>query len=305
MNNLNNLYPCLNSIKKYTSINYETIVIAYLFTSDNLLKLSVDYPWIKIIESSEIRGFSENNNIALRIAQGEYSFILNDDIYFNTPVIDNLVNTIKLLPEKVVILSPNILNPDGSIQWCGRPPISWISFILSLFHLSFNGGKNKYTNKKGVFQTYNINGAAFLIKTSIFKGLNFFDKRYFFCPEDIAVSTILNKIGYKCFVNSDAVLYHKLGGSKWSKLIIATDPAGYKGSLIFFSGNSFIKKIIISISIFISSAIHFFYYKIYSKIDKKEYFNLKAQAKLNICKTIFDNKSPKENFIKFYDMLKR
>ena len=32
MNNLKNLYPCLNSIIKHTSVSYEILVVAYLFS---------------------------------------------------------------------------------------------------------------------------------------------------------------------------------------------------------------------------------------------------------------------------------
>ena len=75
MNNLSNLIPCLDSIKKYTSLSYETIVVAYMFSPENLSYIKQNYPWIKIIESKEIRGFSENNNLAIKIAKGKYCFI--------------------------------------------------------------------------------------------------------------------------------------------------------------------------------------------------------------------------------------
>lgn len=53
MNNLKNLYPCLESIRKYTSVTYETLVVAYLFTPDNLRKAKEDFPWVTFIESNE------------------------------------------------------------------------------------------------------------------------------------------------------------------------------------------------------------------------------------------------------------
>jgi len=85
MNNLKNLYPCLESIKKYTTVSYETLVTAYLFTPENLKKAKEDFPWVTFIESNEIRGFSENNNLALRQAKGRYCFVLNDEhIYGGT-----------------------------------------------------------------------------------------------------------------------------------------------------------------------------------------------------------------------------
>ena len=72
MNNLKNLYPCLNSIRKYTTVSYETLVVAYMFSKGNLEKVKQDFPWVTFIESREIRGFSENNNLALRQARGRY-----------------------------------------------------------------------------------------------------------------------------------------------------------------------------------------------------------------------------------------
>ena len=39
MNNLKNLYPCLNSIRKYTTVSYETLVVAYMFSKENLEKV--------------------------------------------------------------------------------------------------------------------------------------------------------------------------------------------------------------------------------------------------------------------------
>lgn len=121
MNNLKNLYPCLNSILKNTTVNYEVFVVAFLFSDENLQKLRSDYPTINIIISDKLRGFSENNNIALKQAVGKYCFIVNDDTYFSDHVIDNLVEDFNKVNDDVAIISPVTLNVDGSVQRCGKP----------------------------------------------------------------------------------------------------------------------------------------------------------------------------------------
>ena len=73
MNNLRNLFPCLDSIKAYTQIPHEVWVVAYLFSKENLLSLRKNYPWVVVVESNEIRGFSENNNLALKQVKTEYT----------------------------------------------------------------------------------------------------------------------------------------------------------------------------------------------------------------------------------------
>jgi len=303
MNTLKNLYPCLDSIKKHTTVSYEMLVVAYLFSEKNLMQLKKDYPWITIIESNEIRGFSENNNLALRLAKGEYCFILNDDTFFDTPVIDNLVNTIEDLPENVAIISPNIKYPDGSEQCCGRPPITWWKYILSCFKLWNEKQDTKYINKKGLFQSYNIIGAAFLIKNELFRNMGYFDEQYFFCPEDIALSTYLNKKEYKCYVNSEIILYHIAGASNHSKISIVTKAVGIKGSLLFFSNDSILKKIIIATVIWGTSLLKYLYWQLKIKYKNNDYAQIQSKAYLNVLKTIFSEKTPKEIFTTLYTKL--
>ena len=84
MNKPDVLRTCLDSIIRHThSVSYETFVVAYLYSKKNLIEMQTDYPWVRWIESNSIRGFSENNNLALRQATGDYCFIVNDDTCWN------------------------------------------------------------------------------------------------------------------------------------------------------------------------------------------------------------------------------
>ena len=174
MNNLKNLYSCLDSIRKNTcDITYETFVVAYLFSKENLNKVKEDYPWVRFIESNEIRGFSENNNLALQQAKGKYCFILNDDTYFDTPVINELAKCLDYLPTEVAVISPTVYGISGNVQHCGRPKYNLFTILLyNIGLLDWYENHSKYTNKKGVFQTYNIFGAAFMIRSEIFKSVS-------------------------------------------------------------------------------------------------------------------------------------
>lgn len=254
MNNLKNLYPCLESIHKYThEITYETFVVAYLFTEENLQKVKRDFPWVTFIESNVIRGFSENNNLALRQAKGQYCFVLNDDTEMKMPVIDILVETINKLPEDVAAISPRSVFGNGDIQSCGRPPHTLLTYILGSLKLwKEQKTKSPYINQKGIFQTYDLWGAFFLIKTDVFRKMGWFDERYFFSPEDIALSRKLNREGYKCYVNSDVTIVHYEGmtGKGTSKLQVATKPAGFKGNIIYYGEDTKMKTFFVSLLFF-------------------------------------------------------
>ena len=308
MNNLKNLYPCLTSIREHTSVDYETFVVAYLFSQENIRKVKRDFPWVTFIESNEIRGFSENNNLALRQAKGKYCFVVNDDTEMKMPVIDILFHTIESLPEQVAIVSPTLINWDGTVQVCGVPPINWKTALLEKMHLWHRNKQKQYVNKQGIFKSYNIIGAAFLIKTEIFKKVGWFDERYFFCPEDIALSTTLNKMGYECYVNDDAKIIHYEGMSSKSLSLVqtATKPAARRGSIIFFSeGNVFLEAIlrILYTSITLMGFIVHFCLGAIRKCPNKYY--VLALGEWNIIKTSFSRKSPKDIFVKYYKRIKK
>lgn len=303
MNNLKNLYPCLESIKKYTTVSYECFVVAYLFSKENLEKVKKEFPWVKFIESNEIRGFSENNNLALRQAKGKYCFVVNDDTEMKMPVVDRLVGSIEKLPENAAIVSPVTIFPDGKVQVCGRPPFGVKEYIksqLMLWNEKDNGGK--YVNQQGVFLTYNIIGAAFMARMDIFRNIGFFDEKYFFCPEDIAVSTLLNRLGYDCYVDSTIKIVHYEGGSgihNVSKTKMATCPAGDKGTVIFLSNGSKTKKIFLSLFSSLLSFLRAIKYYVKSTQYMDNCYIL-AKANLNSSQAMLSNKTPKEIFVKYF-----
>lgn len=300
MNNLKNLYPCLESIRKYTTVSYETLVVAYLFSKENLEKVRQDFPWVTFIESNEIRGFSENNNLALRQAKGKYCFVLNDDTYMDTPVVDQLVKTIQDLPDNVACVSPKSLFPDGNLQSCGRPEHTFLRVVLSSLKLyDEQKTKSKYVNQSGIFETATVVGAFFLIKTAVFDKIGLFNEDYFFCPEDVEVGMKLRKLGYKCFVNSDINIYHVDGGTyKISKIRTATMPASEQGTLILF-GNTIIKRWLL---IFLMKSLHYLKY-LYWKSKVKENWDkayIMAMSHKNTFDTIGKKISTKDIFIRFY-----
>ena len=293
MNNMRNLLPCLNSIKEHThKVNYDIWVVAYLFSKENLEILRQEYPDAHVIESNEIRGFSENNNLALRQISAKYTLVLNDDTLFKEPVLDKLFESIESTPN-AAIMSPKLLYGDGSLQLCGVPPRDvWYYVRLVIGFNKESDKENEFANKKGIFKTYNICGACFLIKTDVFRELGFFDEYYFFCPEDIAFSTLANEKGYSVYTNADVSLYH-LQGKTSSKVKPATLPAERKGCIKFFSKGNLLLYYLLATYVFLLCAFKCLCYTIkLNEIDRV--------ANRNCMASIFSSKTPKEIFTKYY-----
>jgi len=311
MNNLKNLYPCLESIKKYThKVTYETFVVAYFFSKDNFQMVKLDFPWVTFIESNEIRGFSENNNLALKQTKGKYCLVLNDDTEMKMPVIDSLVADFYKLPNKVAIVSPVPILPNGQVQFCGRPPHNWWKFILGELRLYNEKNTHKYCNKEGLFKSYNIIGAVFLIKTDVFRKVGWFDEYYFFSPEDIDLSTKLNILGYECWVDSGISILHYEGMTGKnrrgpSRIQSSTMPACAKGNAYFYSGNrkSGFFYNLFCLFIFVESIFFYLFYRIKSCFYKNDnLYKIWAIGKKRICYTIFSKKTPKQLFSYYYGL---
>ena len=307
MNNLKNLYPCLDSIKQFTKCSYEVLVTAYLFSEDNLKKAKADYPWVTFIESNEIRGFAENNNLALLKAKGKYCFVVNDDTEMKMPVVDRLVDTIEKLHKNVAIVSPRVSSPDGIVLDCGVNPKRWTDCIKENFYLWKRSHPSRYINQPGIFKSYNIIGAAFLIKKDIFEKVGWFDERFFFCPEDIVLSTLLNQLGYECWVNADVELIHYEGMSSksFSMIQTATKPAAVKGSLIYF-GDTRLKKLCLQLSSIPLYLARLIVFGVKAQLkEKPSEAYIKALCAQHNLSALFSTKSPKELFLQYYNEIKR
>ena len=302
MDNPAMLAKSLPSIRQHTSVPCEVLVVAYLFSPENLALVRQTYPWVRFIESAEIRGFSENNNLALRQARGKYCFVVNDDTCWDGPLIDGLVACFDRLPPSAAVVSPTILLPDGSVQACGKPPCSLLAHFLHGLCLDrlYRGGA-RYTNGKGLFQSYNISGAAFMIKTDVFREMGWFDERYFFCPEDVALSTQLNRQGYRCYVCEPLRITHFYGGTnKSSRVILGTLPAFMRGTVLFYRKFWPRRVPLLVVLLGFNEMWRGLAWLAKWALTRDAHARVMAQAHRNALTALASGKTPKELFVRYY-----
>ena len=291
------LAPCLDSIREHTKVSYETLVVSYMYTAENLLRLKEQYPWVTIVESKELRGFSENNNLALRQAKGKYCFVVNDDTWMEMPVIDKLVSDFETLPENVAAISPMIVFPDGRVQTCGRAPWTAGRYMLHYLHMVDETRPSKWSMKEGLFQTWTLNGACFMAKTKAFRAVGWFDEQYTFTPEDIALGHAFNDNGYTVYADSDAVIIH-VANATASRMEGAIKPTRVSGSLLFYCGeNRFKHNLLASFVWLVEEARIIKYSLIGHKSGRNQLmFNI-AQ---NVQWAVWSKKGTKEIFVELY-----
>lgn len=302
MDNMPNLRRCLPSLAAHTSVPFEVLVTAYLFSPENLAAARAEFPWARFIESGEIRGFSENNNLALKEAKGTYCFVLNDDTELRMDAAGRLAATLEKLGTGAAIASPLIRRADGSVQYRGRGPRGAREWFLDLAHLGRWGRDRRGGGENGeeVFRTFNICGAAFLIRTDVFREAGWFDERYFFCPEDIALSTKVNAMGYGVWVDAGAevVHYEGMSGKSASRTLAATRPAGREGALLFYPGRrKWLRRLMRAFS-FAATIPQFVAHWLKGRLGARPNTDsVLAEGDWNILRTTFSGMTPKEMFV--------
>ena len=299
MNRPDNLYPCLLSIREHCRVSHEVLVVAYRFTAENLARAKADFPEARFIESDEVRGFSENNNLALRQVRGRFCFVLNDDTELRSDVPGRLAEDFSRLPDNAAIVTPRLVNADGSLQLCGRPPYPAAFYVLQQWHLHSEPkddtlGKSPVFGE--VFPTSNISGAAFLIKTDVFRQAGWFDESYFFTPEDIALSTKLREAGYGVYVDRGAEVVHKWKATA-SRISPAVRPAAIRGSLMFFSRGSSAKYFLLAAPVWLAEFSKYLKACLRRLFRPSDENTLKMRTFRENCAAVFSRRTPKQIFI--------
>ena len=297
------LYPCLEGIRAHTSVSYEVWVVAYLFSPEHLAALKADWPEVKIVESRELRGFSENNNLALRQVTGEYCFIVNDDTLMSMPVIDSLVADFDRLPADAAIVSPKIVFPDGRVQTCGRAPWTAWRYVKHYLHLVDETVPSAWSMKEGLFRTWTVNGACFLIKTAVFRAAGWFDETYTFTPEDIAIGHKVNQMGYSVWADADVSITHLAGGTV-SRLEAAIKPTRVRGALQFYSGGNPVKYALLGGFVWCTEALRRLKYLFADKSDPSSRAAIMDATARNVMRSVFTRRSSKEVFTRLYKEIK-
>ena len=303
MNRPDLLYPCLEGLRAHTAVSHEVLVVAYLFSAENLARLKADWPEVKVVESHELRGFAENNNLALKQIDSDYCFIVNDDTLMEMPVIDRLLADFGRLPANAAVISPKIVFPDGRVQTCGRAPWTAWRYMKHYLHLVDETVPTRWSMKEGLFQTWTVNGACFLARTDVFREAGWFDETYTFTPEDIAIGHRINEMGYTVWTDADVEIVHLAGGTV-SRLEAAIKPTRVRGALQFYSGGNAVKYGLLGAFVWCVEALRRLKYRFADRSDPSSRAAIMDTTAKNVMRSVFTKRTTKEVFIRLYREIK-
>ena len=204
-NGVHLLPDCLQSLQEQTYKNLEIIVVDNA-SVDNSRQVAESYEGVRFLQLDRNYGLSVANNKAAQKAEGEYLFIVNNDVRLDRECIFHLVTEIEKSPD-VFAIDPT------QYDWEGTKIINrgWKFRRTGFFtgHLPFLE-----------FEGFNVNGetifacaGAMLVRKKMFDELGGFDSTFFIDNEDFDLCWRAWTRGWRCVYVPEAILYHKVGMS--------------------------------------------------------------------------------------------
>ncbi len=165
------------------------------------------YPAVKFIRSEKNLGFAGGNNLGIEEAIGEYLFLVNNDTEFTPGLVEKLVDVLENDPE-IGMVSPKIRYYDepSMLQYMGYTPMNYFTasnHCVGQYEID-HGQYDHLTGETGY-----VHGAAMMIRKECIEKAGPMAENFFLYYEELDWCDHIKRAGYKAWLVSDALIYHK------------------------------------------------------------------------------------------------
>jgi GT2 family glycosyltransferase len=202
------LETCLPSLAAQVYPNLEIILVDNQTTDDSATFTEQNFPQVKVIPTPEPMGFGGANNYAMKRAQGDLLFLVNEDTEMEPCCIGECVR-IMTRSDNIAIVAPKMklfyvrsfINSMGnSIQRSGHSHDNFIGYL----------DVGQFDDTDQVFAA--CFGAA-MLRRSVVEQIGYLDEKYFVYYDDVDWSLRARLAGYEVVAAPEAVVFHKFNAT--------------------------------------------------------------------------------------------
>jgi GT2 family glycosyltransferase len=202
------LEECLSSLLAQTYSPHEIILVDNGSHDGSVDFVTERFSEVRIIQNGENLGFAAGNNVAIRIAQGDYIVTLNNDTRAEPDWLEELVRVVEADPKIGMCASKmlfyyhtGVLNSTGiSLDIAG---IAW----------DRRGGERDEGCEREPVEIFGPCAGAALYRREMLNEVGLFDEDFFAYHEDVDLAWRARSRGWRCMYNPQAVVYHVHSGT--------------------------------------------------------------------------------------------
>ena len=195
--------------------NLQLIVGDNASTDNSVEFIRANYPQIRIIENDQNYGFAEGYNRILQQVNADYYVLLNSDVEVPEDWIEPVIRLMET-DSQIAAAQPKIKwqRNKSKFEYAGAAggymDINGFPFCRGRLFDEVESDFGQYNDPKEIFWA---SGAAFFIKTAVWKQTSGLDPDLFAHMEEIDLCWRLKNLGYKISYCPDAEVYHVGGGT--------------------------------------------------------------------------------------------
>lgn len=209
----------LRSIQRLGYASLEVIVVDNASREDPGARLREVYPGVRLIVSPVNLGFSGGNNLGIRVANGKYLFLVNNDTELTAGLIEGLLGIFRRYPDAGMACPKfHYFYHPGIIEYAGYNALNvWKGSCTMV------GNKERDEGQYDVEGSTNFaHGGAMMVPASVVAAVGEMPECYFLYYEELDWSEQIKRKGYKIYYQPHALIYHKESMSVGKKSLVKT-----------------------------------------------------------------------------------
>jgi GT2 family glycosyltransferase len=191
---------------------------------------------VRLVESTENRGFAWANNLAIRQSKGDKVLLLNPDTEILAGAIERLSDFLNRNPGAAAV-GPMLLDSRGSVHTSPEPAPTLLGELARLFHLDILIPFARYPIDKWDINSDHkvevLQGACLMLRREPLDQIGLLDEGYFMYSEEVDLCHRLLKAGWGIYWLPQAKVVHH-GGQSSSQAPMESFIQLYKGKVTYF-----------------------------------------------------------------------
>ena len=186
--------------------NVEVIVVDNASREDPSEACREAYPGVRVIRNTENLGFSGGNNSGLRIARGDYFFIVNNDTEFTPGLLEGLLDVFRQHPDAGIVCPKfHFFFDRGTIEYAGY---RGVNFMTGRNGMIGHGEKDRGQYDEMRATSY-AHGGGMLVSRKVVEEVGPMPEQFFLYYEELDWSEQIKRRGYKIYYQPKSLIYHK------------------------------------------------------------------------------------------------